>query len=201
MIIYGTRPVHLKSIQQSSLVCPACEQAGTTLISAYSKHAHIFWVPLFPIGRVGVSQCQHCKQALDEAGMTPDLRREYTNLKAETKVPLWQFSGLGVIAILAVFITYQSGENSKKQLEYLANPAVGDVYEYKTANGQYSTYKVVNVSADSVFVSPNEYETNKMSGINEIDKETNYSEYSFGISRTDLKQMHTDHDIYDINRK
>jgi hypothetical protein len=33
---------------------------------------------------------------------------------------------------------------------------------------------VTSVSADSVFVSPNEYETNKMSGIHEIDKAENY---------------------------
>src|SRR5689334_13714031 len=126
MIIYGTKPVHLKTVQPSNVVCPHCGQTGTTMISAYSKHAHIFWIPLFPIGRVGVSQCQHCAQALNDAGMPHELKREYANLKAETRAPLWQFSGLGLIAVLIVFATYQSGENSKKQLEYVANPAVGD---------------------------------------------------------------------------
>src|SRR5688572_9067139 len=139
MIIYGSRPVHLKSGQSPTLVCPSCGQTGTIFLSAYSKHAHIFWIPLFPIGRFGVSQCQHCKQVLETGAMPHELRREYDNLKAETKVPLWQFSGLGVIAAIIVFATYASGEDKKKEAEYLANPAVGDVYRYNTESKQYST--------------------------------------------------------------
>ncbi|HEY3406526.1 MAG TPA: hypothetical protein VGK59_24225 [Ohtaekwangia sp.] len=200
MIIYGSRPVHLKSAQPPSLVCPHCGQTGTTFISAYSKHAHIFWIPLFPIGRVGVSQCQHCKQALNEAGMPHELKREYTTLKAETRVPIWQFAGLGVIGLLAIWITYIGSVDEKKELEYLADPAVGDVYRYKTETKNYSTLKVVSISADSVFVSPNDYETDKMSGVHKIDKEINYSKFSYGISRADLKEMHTREEIYDIDR-
>src|SRR6187402_2989521 len=175
MIIYGSKPVHLKSVQSPTLVCPNCAQTGTVVLSAFSKHAHIFWIPVFPIGRMGVSQCQHCKQVLELKAMPHELKREYDILKAETKVPLWQFSGLGVIAVIIAFATYSSGEDKKKEAEYLANPVAGDVYRYKTESKQYSTLKVVSVSADSVFVSPNGYETNKMSGIYEIDKAENYA--------------------------
>jgi hypothetical protein len=127
MIIYGNKPVHLKSVQPPTLVCPSCGQTGTIVISAYSKHAHIFWIPLFPIGRLGASQCQHCKQVLELGAMPHEIKREYSNLKAETKVPLWQFSGLGLVAVIIAFTIYSSGEDKKKEAEYLANPVVGDV--------------------------------------------------------------------------
>jgi len=166
------------------------------LTSAFS----IFWIPLFPIGRLGISQCQHCKQVLEDGSMSNDLKRAYNNLKAETKAPIWQFAGLGLIAVIVAFASYSSVEDKKKQLEYVANPAIGDVYEYKTESGNYSTLKVIAVSADSVFVSPNEYETDKMSGVYKIDKEENYADFSYGISKDNLKQMHTDDDIYDIDR-
>jgi len=200
MIIYGTKPVHLKSAQPASAVCPSCGQTGTTLLSAYSKHAHIFWIPLFPIGRLGVSQCQHCKAALDDSQMPTEIKREYNNLKAETRVPIWQFAGLGVIAVLVAFGVYANGENAKKQLEYLAAPAVGDVYEYKTDNGRYSSMKVVSVTADSVLLSANDYETDKMSGVAKIDIPENYPDETFSLAIKDIKQMHDEGDIYDINR-
>src|SRR5689334_11457267 len=195
MIIYGTKPVHLKSAQPSTTVCPSCGQTGTIVLSAYSKHAHIFWIPLFPIGRLGVSQCQHCKQALDDAAMPGELKREYNNLKAETRVPIWQFLGLALIGLLAIWITYNSGEEKKKQLGYVANPAVGDVYKYRTENRSYSTLKVTSISADSVFVSPNNYESDKASGVYKIEKEENYADFSYGISKEDLKKMHAEDEI------
>lgn len=200
MIIYGSKPVHLKTVQPSSAVCPHCGQTGTTMISAYSKHAHIFWIPLFPFGKVGVSQCKHCKQALSEGNLTPELKREYNILKAETKAPLWQFSGLGLIAALVMLMSYTTGEDHKKQLEYVANPVAGDIYKFKTENSRYSTLKVIRVSADSIFVTPNEYEIDKMSAVYKIDKAENYGDYSYGISKEEMKQMHTKKDIYDIDR-
>lgn len=200
MIIYGTRAVHLKSAQPQSIVCPHCGQADTTILSTYSKHAHIFWIPLFPIGKVGYSMCTHCKQTLEYKDMSRDLQQQYNNLKAETRVPIWQFSGLGLIAVFIAFGAYSSGQEEKNRLEYVANPLAGDVYKYKTDDKSYSTLKVISVSADSVFVSPNKYQTDKMSGIYKIDKAENYPDEAYGISRNDVKQMLSDNDIYDIDR-
>ncbi|MEO7989993.1 MAG: hypothetical protein ABI663_10655 [Chryseolinea sp.] len=200
MIIYGSTPVHLRSAQPPTAVCPSCGQTGTIILSAYSKHAHVFWIPLFPIGGLGISQCQHCKQTLEEKMMPVELRREYNNVKAATRVPIWQFSGLALIGVIIIWITYSNGEDKKKQLEYIANPAVGDVYKYKTDSRNYSTLKVISVSADSVFVSPNDYETDKMSGVNKIDVAENYPEVMYGISKGDLKEKYTSDNIYDIDR-
>lgn len=200
MIVYGSKSVHLKSAQPTTTVCPSCGQTGTIILSTYSKHAHVFWIPLFPIGRLGLSQCQHCKHMLETDKMPGELRMEYNTLKATTRAPLWQFSGLALIAFIFLSVTYSNGEDKKKALEYLANPAVGDVYEYKTDSKNYSTLKVMAVSADSVFVSPNEYETNKMTHMYEIDKAENYPDITYSISISDLKQKYISNNIYDINR-
>lgn len=200
MIIYGTKAVHLKSAQPRSMVCAHCGQTDTTVLSAYSKHAHIFWIPIFPVGRVGLSQCTHCKQTLEYKNMSRDLQLAYNNLQAETRVPIWQFVGLGLIAMLITFGVYSSGQDEKNRLAYVANPMAGDIYKYKTDDNNYSTLKIVSVSSDSIFVSPNKYQTDKMSGIYKLDKDENYPAESYGISRNDVKQMLLDKDIYDIDR-
>lgn len=200
MIIYGSKAVHLKTASSKTATCPSCGTQGSLTFSVFRKHAHIFWIPLFPIGKKGVSQCQHCKNVLEMKEMPEPIKREYENLKSETKGPIWQFAGLGLIAILIVWGTYASEEDKKQELKYIANPQKGDIYEYRIETGSYSTLKVVSVTNDSVFVSPNEYEIGKMSKIYKIDKPENYSDLSYGISKIKLNEMYNSGGIFDINR-
>ena len=58
--------------------------------------------------------------------------------------------------------------------------------------------KVINVSNDSMFVSPKEYEISKMSKIYKINKPENYSESFYGISRQKLREMYDSKEIFDI---
>jgi len=200
MIIYGARAVHLKSAQPKSIICPSCSTQGSSVISIYRKHAHIFWIPLFPITKNGISQCQHCKKVLEPKEMPEPIKREYINLKNDTKGPIWQFAGLGIIAALISWGIYTNIEDKKKESVYLQLPQMGDVYKYKVENGNYSTFKIVDVSQDSIFISPNEYEINKIGQVYTIDKPENYSEIVYGLSKTKVKEMYDSGEIYDIDR-
>lgn len=200
MLIYGSKAVNLKTVQSKTATCPSCGTQGSLKIRVFRKHAHVFWIPLFPIGKNGVSRCQHCKNVLKTKEMPEPIKKEYETLKNETKGPIWQFAGLGVIAILIVWSSYASGEDKKLKLEYIKQPQIGDIYKYKIESGSYSTLKVVNVSNDSVFVSPNEYEINQMSKIYKINKPENYSDFSYGISNSMIKEMYDTGEIFDINR-
>lgn len=192
--------VHLKTEQSETAICPSCGTQGSLTINIFRKHAHIFWIPLFPFGKKGVSQCEHCNNILEMKEMPDSLKREFENLKNETKGPIWQFTGLGIIAILIVWGNYVNGEDKKTELEYLKSPQIGDVYEYKIETGSYSTLKVVGVKNDSIFVSPNEYEISKMSKMYKIDKSENYSNLSYGVSINKIKEMYDSGEIFDINR-
>ncbi|MFA0964874.1 hypothetical protein AB9P05_23900 [Roseivirga sp. BDSF3-8] len=199
MIIYGSKATHLKSAQSNTATCVSCGTKGSVSYSVFSKHAHIFWIPVFPIGRVGASQCGHCKHTVTNKEMTGDSVNDYKNLKNETKVPFWKFSGLFLIVMLVAFGVYASGENDKKNAEYISNPAAGDVYEYKL-DGDYSTMKVSRVAGDSVYVFINEYVTNKKTGINEIDKPQNYVDFEVAYSKAEIQQKFIEKNIYDVNR-
>lgn len=200
MVIYGSKAVHLKSAQSKTATCPSCGTQGSIVLSVYRKHAHIFWIPLFPIGKKGVSECKHCKNVLKSNEMPDTIKNEYINLKNDAKGPVWQFAGLAIFAILVMWIGYSSGENEKLELEYISAPTKGDIYEYKVETGSYSTLKVISVSNDSVFVSPNEFEINKRSKLYKIDKPENYSQLPYGISKNKLKEMYDSGNIFDINR-
>ena len=201
MIIYGTKAVHLKTVESQTATCPNCGTQGSLRFSVFKEHIHVFWVPLFPFSKKGVSECQHCKNVLKPKEMPDPIKREYQNLKDQSKGPAWQFAGLGVLAILMAWGGYASGEEKKLELEYLKSPQIGDIYEYEIETGSYSTLKVVDVSDDSVFVSPNDYEINKRTKIYKIDKSENYSDsILYGLSNSMIREMYDSGEIFDINR-
>lgn len=201
MIIYGTRSAHLNSIQSHIAVCPNCETKGSTLISIYRRHTHIFWIPIFPLGKSGASHCKHCKVSLRSNEMSEPLKREYQKVKQEAKGPVWQFSGLFLAAALIVMAGFASKNNKASELSYLENPTKNDVYEYKIGPKQYSTMKVMQISKDSVFVSLNDFEISKSTRIYKIDKPENYPNILYGYSKQEISTMYHSGKIFDINRR
>lgn len=201
MIIYGSSSVHLKSAQSKTAVCPGCNTKGSLVFSVYSQHAHIYWIPLFPFGKTGGAQCPLCTYSAVGKKMPTEIKKEYDYLKYETKTPVWQFAGLGILLLLISSIVYIGKTHDKKEMAYITSPTVGDVYEYETPDKTYSTLKVVEISGDSIYLSPNMYETNKRTGIDQIDIDENYSASVYGLLKHDLKSKYDEGTIYGIIRK
>ena len=201
MIIYGSRAVHVKSEQSKTLTCANCATKGSIILSVFRRHAHVFWIPLFPLWKIGVSECSSCKHVVEKKNMPQDMRQEYNVLKETSRGPIWQFSGLIIICILMATVFWNGSENSKLEKQYIIAPEVGDVYRYKMDEEDgYSTLKVIKVTTDSVFVSPNMYLSEKRSKVYKIEKEGNYSEESYGISREEIRNMYVNSIIYHISR-
>ena len=200
MIIYGSRAVHLNTVQLPNKKCPSCQADGSLELSVFRRHFHVFWIPFFPLWKQGVAHCMNCKEEFKVKKLPESIKIEYDNLKANSKGPIWQFSGLGLIACLVVGMTYASGVDAENELEYITAPLAGDVYEYKVESGNYSTLKVDRVTADSVYVLENLYEINRITKLYKIDKSENYLPESYGISRSRIKLMHDSGEIMNIKR-
>ena len=200
MIIYGTRAAHLNSAQPKTAKCPSCGTQGSMVFSIFRRHVHIFWIPVFPIGKIGAAQCQHCGKALKAKEIPQESQSDYQRLKSESRGPIWQFAGLVIILALVLFIQYSSGKNKELREQYFESPQSGDVYEYKIETGRYSTFKIMSVAEDSIIITHNDYEMDKSNSLYKIDKESNYSEDIYSVSRKDIADMYTSGEILDINR-
>lgn len=200
MIIYGVRAVDIKSKNLRNDTCHNCDTLGSLILNIYRKHTHIFWIPFFPLSKKGFSQCRNCKQVLEPKEMTDPLKRALDNFKHETKGPIWQFSGLALLAFIIIRGFYMANAQDQNEKEYLASPQIEDVYHNKVENGNYSSLKVVQVSTDSVFVLRNEYAIDRMSKISKINKKENYLTEPFGIARTQLDEMYNSNEIFYIER-
>jgi len=198
MIIYGTRSTELaKRILKEK--CTNCETPNSIQLYVFQKYAHVFWIPLFPLGKQGVSQCNHCKQILNHPQFPASLAKDYKDLQAETKAPIWTFAGIVLIVAFIGLAMYNSKVTDELNAQRIAAPQGGDILEIKTKDNQYTLFKVDHVAGDSVFIQMNNYETNKRTGLIDLEKKE-YSELIYGFSKAELKEMLQKGEILEIKR-
>jgi len=101
MIIYGTRTKELAS-EWLNEKCPNCGEPNSLTMHVFQKYAHVFWIPFFPAGKIGISQCSHCQQVLKENKMPPEMKAALKEIKPRTKTPLWMFVGTAISIVVLI---------------------------------------------------------------------------------------------------
>lgn len=201
MIVYGYRSTHLKSAPLPNTKCPNCETPNQMTASVYGRHVHIFWIPLFPAGKTGIFECQHCHKGFKKKELNDDGKMAYKNFKGSVKTPIWKYSGLALIAIVIAFAFYSNSQDKARTAEYLEQPAMFDVYTFRTEQNYYSTFKVLEVFDDSIYVNYNSLETNKLTGVRDIDKTENYIDSLYYVLTPDnIKLLQESGDLMNIKR-
>lgn len=200
MVIYGTRPVAIGEESGGVCACPSCADRNNMSFIFHRSHFHVFWIPMFPLKLKGVAVCSACETVFEPKEMSSSLKLDFDNAKLKLKKPIWQFTGLGLIAILILMAQYSSYQNERDEQVYLAAPEVNDVYYCTSSERLYSTMRVDSVSSDSVFVCPNMYEIDKKSKVYRIDKVINYPAFKYGISKSTITEMYNRDEIFKIER-
>jgi len=102
MIIYGSKAVHLGTDKPTSGTCPTCEATGTISLHVYRRHSHIFWIPLFPMEKLGRGHCENCNNEFKPKKLDEAHKQAYLKLKGASRGPLWQWSGLAIFIAFVV---------------------------------------------------------------------------------------------------
>lgn len=198
MIIYGTRSKAVKT-EYIAEPCPNCNTLNSMQMHIFQRWAHIFWIPFFPIGKTGVSQCTHCQQVLALKNMTPPLKLSYENLKSDTKIPIWTFSGIAVVAVIFIFATIHGKQNAERVTKMIPALQKNDVLHLKLATNAYSLSRVTRVHGDSVFFVNNKYQSDGESGLNDLKTKEYDTEERF-LTVGELKEMNKKDEVLDIDR-
>ncbi|WP_309608645.1 zinc-ribbon domain-containing protein [Flavobacterium sp.] len=204
MIFYGTNSSKLKDGRISNTTCPNCETNSKMDYTIFGKYFYIYWIPIFPIGRVNIVECNHCKATYDIKNLDQNIKTIFQKEQERnpTKTPIKLFSGLIIGAIITVAIIGFGIKADNDSLEFAKNPKVGDVFCEVTLRGWYSSAKVVKVTKDSIFALENNMETDQKSSVDEIaSKEENYT-LSWPMTKKEYLEFATKADtIYKIDRK
>ncbi|RZL47700.1 MAG: zinc-ribbon domain-containing protein [Pedobacter sp.] len=200
MIIFGTRSKQLKGSDVRAN-CNHCASTQSVSLVFILKYFHIFWIPMFPLSKTGVSQCNHCKQVLYNNEMPDSLKVVYQQEKAKAKTPWGYRFGLILIALFFVFVVIAIvfGGPSKA---FIKTPQVNDVYQIKDGERNYALYKVVKVNGDSIITVKNTEVARKKNQLGKlmVDAEDNYTMAENTFSKSELQKMAGDGKLLDIVR-
>lgn len=199
MIFYGTKGAHLKSQKIKAKHCKQCNEQTSHTVSVFGRYFYLYWIPVFPLSKKGVSECDTCKSTVEPKEMDERLRMEYDNIKRETKTPLTYWIGSLLIAGLIAFAAYSSSKHKEDIVDFIAEPQIGDVIDYKPSDF-YSTLKITKVTNDSIYLVKNNYEIERKSKLYKIDKEKNYSDIMFSLSKKEYQKMFDSKEFLDIER-
>lgn len=112
-IFFGSRASNIGNFDIPNSSCDYCHNTGTQRISVFGKYAHIFWIPIFSIGKNAVAECTHCKRTIEEKDFSASLKHLYQENKSRAKRPFWHWLGLGIVGSL-IFLIALIGITSEK---------------------------------------------------------------------------------------
>jgi preprotein translocase subunit YajC len=198
MIIYGIK----SKVTRTECItepCPNCNKQNSVQISIWQKWAHIFWIPVLPMGKTGSSECTHCQQVLSLKKMPAILKMSYENVKLQTNTPVWTFSGIGVIIILVIVVNISEKQTAKKVTGMIPSLQKGDILQLKIKDNAYTLAKVNRVKDDTIFISLNKFQTDHSTSLHNL-KDKTYETQEEALSVGDLKEMDKKEEILDIER-
>ena len=200
MIFYGTSSSRLKDGRISNIECPNCKKQTSMNYAVFGKYAYLYWIPVFPIGKENILECNDCKKTFNLIELPQKIKNRFETEK-HTGIPILHFSGAAIIVCFIAYLAYSISKDKELEAIYIQEPKVGDVYSVKSDTyGRFTSLKIRFVTNDSIFVLFNNYEIDKRSAINEIDVEENYSLTSEGFSKKEIISLYEDKTIYEIKR-
>ncbi|WP_083760700.1 zinc-ribbon domain-containing protein [Robiginitalea biformata] len=108
MIIFGLRASNIGSVSVEQSSCSYCQNTATQNITQFGKYFHIFWIPVFPVGKSTFSECVHCKRTIRKKEFSPELKNTYEGSKSQIKRPLWHWAGLIILGLLFAAVSILS---------------------------------------------------------------------------------------------
>lgn len=200
MIIYGTNTARIKTKDMPKVECTRCNETGHKKMSRYVKYVHLFWIPTFPYGTEGLSQCTNCDYVLNYDEMYRSEQDHFNEFKEFARLPIWSFSGVILILGVILWAIMSIDIDNKLTRELAESPMTEDVCYLEWGPNSYSTFRISEIAGDTLFVNFNEMETNKQSAINEIDISSNYLTDTVIMTRTYLLGMLDAEQIIEIKR-
>lgn len=191
----------LKSVVINNYYCNACNKRTDLNLTVKGGHVSLFSIPMLPIKKDYILSCTSCGKRIKKNNLNYIEKEKVDNEFKSTvyKVPFHHFSGILILVIILGFAINTGIQMKKKEKEYILKPIKNDIYLIKNDFG-YTTYKVKNITPDSIFVYKNNLIVNHYSKIDNIDVNTNYKTL-LGFKLSEVIKMYNSNIIYQINRE
>jgi len=137
-----------------------CEQCGSGSLRAHTvvNYVHLFWIPLFPVGRQIATQCSHCQVVQKGKEVSKAIKDEANRQQAVAPIPKYLFVGTVAAVIFAGFLFFNVQAQRANTADYVVAPMQGDcfVVNYEEVFGvseddlRFGVMRVQSADTDSV---------------------------------------------------
>ena len=200
MILYGSKGAHLRTTPLPGASCPGCATPNTMKASVYSRYAHVYYIPFFPVSKTALTQCDHCQQAWEEKSLPTQLQPTVRELRKSTRFPLWSWVGVALLVLGLAGASIAGRYHEHDRVAWLAAPHAGDIYTVHSPGDstKYSLLKVVSAKGNTVEVVGNEYETDDRSPLAELNSPEKFGQQTESLTVLDLQIMHNKGQLTDV---
>lgn len=146
-MIYGTRRLRIKKINDYSIKCQKCGKFHQKFY-IYQSYFHVFFIPFYPFGLKSIRcECANCNDTFNEVK-----KKDYLSM---AKTPIYLYSGGLIIAGLIILAVVTNINNQRKKKEFVNDPIVGDVYSIVQEETNMSVYyfmKIDSIKSDTLYL-------------------------------------------------
>jgi hypothetical protein len=201
ILLVGTSSKIIKKGEANNITCPYCHCNTTMNYCIHNKYAVITLIPLFPVEKYASIYCNTCNEEinlkdLDESTLSR-LAAENNNLRS----PLWMFFGSFALVCCLFYGLYSYFKSDTRTALLIKNPMIKDVYYTKDTKGYYYTFRIDNITKDSIYTTVNDYQVDEPYDIDDINVLENYSNQKSDFSKNELMKLYDSGKIISIKRQ
>lgn len=172
MIFFGSKGKVVNGETVQGIQCSNCENSQHASFGIL-KYFHLYWIPTFLTSRKVGIECTNCKQTLVGDEVPSHLVDEIKARVFSTSNTVPMFSGLIIIGLIAIGLSYSGQQADAREASYITEPAVRDYYVvdlrefYSGADAEYpyGLMRVTNVSPSGIEVKVGSMIYNLASGV------------------------------------
>ncbi|TNE80422.1 MAG: hypothetical protein EP332_07740 [Bacteroidetes bacterium] len=199
MVLFEVKGTQLKSHTPKHLQCPHCNSKGSIQLVCFVRHVRFLGIPLFPIRKEVLNQCDHCGKRANHRQL-PEIQTEEELLKYQTKIPLQYLSGLILFLVLSGVLIFLLSDRNSPSVKRILEPQQGDVYQVKTDDRMYTLWLVDSIGSDSIYLRRNLFIVNTLNYAPQIAADSNFNTLPFASTKTDLLQLKKKGKIVHVQR-
>ncbi len=105
--LYGTNSSKINQrLKLKNTTCSHCGSNNSFSTTSYSKYFHLFFIPMFPIGKNHFAECSHCKKTFAEKDFSLEMKKSFMSESKINPIKTPIIHRFGIILILGFSLLF-----------------------------------------------------------------------------------------------
>jgi hypothetical protein len=132
-IVYGKKSSVSSNGELITDHCPECGKNNFAHVYR-NNYMHVFWIPMFAIGRESVLVCTNCQKVIEGRELSEKMRVDIRDRKEKPRYPYHHFFGVIALLVVGAIFSVMGFAAAQGDKKLIAAPVIGDYYVIDNAS-------------------------------------------------------------------